>query len=273
MIATNTSKSKKSTGKKNDAPVVDQSLAQLEAELAGGETIVPDASIPGALMPEGEGGVEGADLLAELLGQAELVDNANAVPAAPAMPENTSKIEAASVTPKAEPAKPAKPNTSAGTVRPGVSAKTSEKIMFRLGSKAGDFLVLETKDADLDETALKARQEELLKQFDGTSQIKVREKMVQLFGYLSDANGKLNEVMRRAFTVLIKDGNLISGEKGNLHVDLLAKPYSFGTARAQSGQIFSLFPQLKIVNKTDRGVYTANPDSVILQAMKQRLGL
>lgn len=270
MAATNTStKGKKASTKKNDAPVIDQSLAQLEAELNGGETITTDATIPGALVADGgvEGGVDGADLLAELLGEAELIDNANAVPATPA---NTSKLEAAAVKPKAE---PAKPNAPAGTVRPGVSAKTSEKIMFRLGSKAGDFLVLETKDAELDEAALKARQAELLKEFDGTSQIKVREKMVQLFGYLSGTNAKLNEVMRRAFTVLIKDGNLISGEKGNLHVDLLAKPYSVGTARAQSGQIFSLFPQLKIVNKTDRGVYVANPDSVILQVMKQRLGL
>jgi len=271
MAATNTStKGKKASTKKNDAPVIDQSLAALEESLNAGETITPDASIPGALVADGgiEGGVDGADLLAELLGEAEIADNANAQPAP--LPENTSKIEAASVKP--QPA-PAKPNDAAGTVRPGVSAKTSEKIMFRLGSKAGDFLILETKDAELDEKALQARQAELLKEFDGTSQIKVREKMVQLFGYLSGTNAKLNEVMRRAFTVLIKDGNLISGEKGNLHVDLLAKPYSVGTARAQSGQIFSLFPQLKIVNKTDRGVYVANPDSVILQMMKQRLGL
>ena len=273
MTATNTStEGKKASTKKNDAPVIDQSLAQLEAELNAGETITTDATIPGALVADGgvEDGVDGADLLAELLGEAEIADNANAVPATP-LPENTSKLEAASVKPKPQPA-PAKPK-AAGTVRPGVYAKTSEKIMFRLGSKAGDFLILETKDAELDEAALKARQAELLKEFDGTSQIKVREKMVQLFGYLSSSNAKLNEVMRRAFTVLIKDGNLISGEKGNLHVDLLAKPYSVGTARAQSGQIFSLFPQLKIVNKTDRGVYVANPDSVILQMMKQRLGL
>lgn len=266
MATTNTAKTKKAASKKNEAPVVDQSLAALEASLNAGETITPDASIPGALVHE-EGGIVGADLLADLLDEAAQNDAANAV--ASAAPANTGKIEAAA---KPTPA-PAKPNDAAGTVRPGVSAKTSEKIMFRLGSKAGDFLVLETKDAELDEAALKARQDEMLKNFDGTSQIKVREKMVQLFGYLSGSNAKLNEVMRRAFTVLLKDGNLISGEKGNLHVDLLAKPYSVGTARAQSGQIFSLFPQLKIVNKTDRGVYVANPDSVILQMMKQRLGL
>ena len=271
MAATNTSETKKATGKKNEAPVVDQSLAELEQSLNSGETITTDATIPDALVVDGgiEGGVDGADLLAELLGEAEIADNANAQPVP--LPENTSKIEAASVKPQPAPAKPKA--AAAGTVRPGVSAKTSEKIMFRLGSKAGDFLILETKDAELDEKALQAHQAELLKEFDGTSQIKVREKMVQLFGYLSGTNAKLNEVMRRAFTVLIKDGNLISGEKGNLHVDLLAKPYSVGTARAQSGQIFSLFPQLKIVNKTDRGVYVANPDSVILQMMKQRLGL
>ena len=87
MAATNTSstKGKKASTKKNDAPVVDQSLAQLEAELNGGETITPESTIPGALVADGgvEGGVDGADLLAELLGEAEIIDNANAVPAAP----------------------------------------------------------------------------------------------------------------------------------------------------------------------------------------------
>lgn len=262
---TATSKGKKNT-KKSETPVVEQSLADLEA-LVGGETITTESTIPGALI---ETGVEGADLLADLLNEAAFADDAAALPASPVLPENTTKLEAAGTKPAPQ---PAAPNKSAGTSRPSVSAKTSEKIAFRLGSKAGDFLILETADAMLPEVELKTRQEELLKSFDSTSQIKVREKMVQLFGYLSNDTAKLNEVMRRSFTVLITDGSLISGEKGNLHANLLSKPYSVGTARAQSGQIFSLFPQLKIVTKSDRGVYTANPDSVILQAMKQRLGL
>lgn len=263
MTTTNTPKSNKKAASKKGAenPVVDAALNELEQLNAGLETITTESTIPGALV---EVGIEGADLLADLLNAAELADDEAAVPQAPLLPANTTKLAAATL---------AAPNKPANTGRPATSAKTSEKIMFRLGSKAGDYLILETKDAELDESALKVRQEELLKSFDSTSQIKVREKMIQLFGYLSGTNVKLNEVMRRSFTVLLKDGSLISGEKGNLHADLLAKPYSVGTARAQSGQIFSLFPQLKIVIKSDRGVYVANPDSVILQAMKQRLGL
>lgn len=184
------------------------------------------------------------------------------------IPENT--------TPVAEAVHAATPapavNKPVGTLsaRPGVSAKTSEKITYRLGEKAGEYLLLETADAALSGEELKKRQEELLKSFDATRQIKVKEKMVQLFGYLSNG-GKLNEVMRRAFLVLLRDDELTSGDKGNLHKDLLAKPYSVGTARAQAGQIFSLFPLLKIVKKNENGIYMPNPDSVILQQMKAAL--
>lgn len=207
-----------------------------------------------------DGSLPEADLLSSLLDDATAQDLANAIEA-PALVAMEPAIVAASTeseVPKSQ--------------RPAIFAKTSEKIAHRLGDKAGDFLVLEMADATLSAEELTAKQAEMMKAFDATSQIKVREKMVQLFGYLRNG-GKLNEVMRRSFTVLIADGQLTSGDKGNLHLNLLTKPYSPGTARAQSGQIFSLFPALKIVVKSERGVYVANPDSVILQTMKTTLGL
>ncbi|MCY1306063.1 hypothetical protein D9M70_558970 [compost metagenome] len=78
--------------------------------------------------------------------------------------------------------------------------------------------------------------------------------------------------MRRTFTVLHRDGFLTSGEKGNLQLDLLAKPYSLGTARAQSSQMFALLPLLKIATR-EKGKMVANPDSALLPQIKARLAL
>lgn len=167
---------------------------------------------------------------------------------------------------------PAASEKPAKTPRPGTFAKTSEKIAHKLGDKMGEFILLELSDAALDPEALAARQAEVLASCDGASQIKVREKMVQLFGWVRNG-GKLNEVMRRSFVTLARDGFLTSGDKGNLHSNLLEKPYSVGTARAQSNQIFSLFPILKIVNKTEKGRYELNPESALFQIAKAQLGL
>lgn len=207
-----------------------------------------------------------ADLLASLLDGALETDTGvvSAVVAADSV-AIVSGVVAADVS-GATPA----PKKEPSTPRPATSDKTSVKIAHRLGDKAGDYLLLEITDAELSAEDLAAKQAEMMKGFDATSQIKVREKMVQLFGYMRNG-GKLNEVMRRAFTVLIAEGQLTSGDKGNLHLNLLTKPYSAGTARAQSGQIFSLFPALKIVVKSERGIYVANPNSMILETMKAAL--
>lgn len=156
-----------------------------------------------------------------------------------------------------------------------VTNKKSEVLLHTLGENAKDFLVLEVADADLDTDALKTKQEVLLslidKKEDGGAAKKVGEKAVMLFKWLK-AGGELNEVMKRAFTVLAKQGELTSGDKGNLQADLLAKPYSLGTARSQANQMFMLFPLLKITVK-EKGRMIPNPDSVILAKAKAQLGL
>lgn len=238
------------------------------------ETVEPTApdhdmlTLAELLESSNEAPVEGADLLSSLLeeGVAQTEKNSQAE----TLPEP--KVEAATaIAPEAKPAA-AKTEKPAAPARPPVHAKTSEKIAHRLGEKASNFLVLELSDVGGTETELAKQQAAIMAQFDAMGQIKVREKAVQLFGFMSNG-GKLNEVMRRAFTVLIKEGQLTSGDKGNLQLDLLKKPYSLGTARAQAGQIFSLFPALKIVNKADRGIYKANEESTVLAFMKSHLGL
>lgn len=287
MVAATTSTKKPRSNKKAAAPAViatadtgaDMSLEELLA-IDGQQSHVEEIIEPAnpvtledsvilsvnAALEESNEPLGEADLLASLLdGALETDTGVVSTVVAATVDAATSPVVAADVAPvapaqKKEPAAP----------RPGTSDKTSVKIAHRLGDKAGDYLLLEITDAELSAEDLAVKQAEMMKGFDATSQIKVREKMVQLFGYMRNG-GKLNEVMRRAFAVLIAEGQLTSGDKGNLHLNLLTKPYSAGTARAQSGQIFSLFPALKIVVKSERGIYVANPNSMILETMKAAL--
>lgn len=96
---------------------------------------------------------------------------------------------------------------------------------------------------------------------------KVGQKAIMLFQYLAQG-GELNEVIARTFKVLNRDGCLTTGDKGNLHLDLLSKPYSAGTARSQSNQMFTMLPSLKVVVKDGKGKFVPNPSSTIYQRFK-----
>lgn len=152
-----------------------------------------------------------------------------------------------------------------------VFALKSQKISHKLGDKARDFLMMDIKDADLSDEELGAKQAALLKAVDLMA-VKVGEKATMLFGYLRNG-GKLNEVMRRTFTVLLADGFLSTGDKGNLVTNLEKKPYSIGTCRSQSTQMFQLFPALGICHEREGGKLVMNEGSTILMKMKAELGL
>ena len=155
-------------------------------------------------------------------------------------------------------------------VRQGPPLTKSQKVVAKLGEKASEFLILELADAELDEAALKAKQETVLAEIDGLAK-KVGEKATMLFGWLKNG-GKLNEVMLRTFEVLVTNGEITSGAKGNLQQSLLAKPYSPGTAASQANQMFMLLPALKVTRK-EKGRMVANEDSVILAKARAELGL
>lgn len=101
---------------------------------------------------------------------------------------------------------------------------------------------------------------------------KVKDKAIMLMTWLDSKKGigELNEVMKRSFEVLLKDGELTSGKNGNLQTNLLSKPYSPGTAASQANQMFMLFPLLGIT-KREKGRMAMNDDSVILQIVKGQL--
>lgn len=149
-------------------------------------------------------------------------------------------------------------------------SKQSDRIAHGLGDKLSEFMLLEIEDATLSGDDLKAKNAEVLASIDATAK-KVGEKANMLFKWMNKG-GDLNEVMARAFKVLVRDGELTSGDKGNLQLELLAKPYSLGTARSQANQIFMLFPTLKITMK-EKGKMVPNPDSLLFIKAKAQLGL
>jgi hypothetical protein len=78
--------------------------------------------------------------------------------------------------------------------------------------------------------------------------------------------------MRRTFTVLHRDGQITGGMKGNLHLELLAKPYSSGTAASQGNQMFMLLPLIGVCLK-EKGKMVPNPHSPLLAMINAGLGL
>ena len=152
-----------------------------------------------------------------------------------------------------------------------VTHKPGDLMMAKLGENARDFLVFDMSDVELDADALTAKQDAFVERMNDPNAIadKVREKAVMLLTWMK-TGGKMNEVMRRAFTVLVNDGQLTSGDKGNLQQNLLAKPYSLGTARSQANQMFMLFPELGITKK-EKGRMVPNENSTILMKVRGAL--
>jgi len=166
--------------------------------------------------------------------------------------------------------KDAAPKEPKATRPTSVTHKPGDLLLAKLGTKAGDYLIFsadpaenETKVADF---IARMNDREAIAE-------KVREKIIMLMTWMAGGRtGALNEVLRRTFTVLSKDGTLTSGDKGNLQQDLLAKPYSMGTARSQANQMFMALPELGLTLKS-KGAMTPNPDSIMLQAINAQLGL
>lgn len=177
-------------------------------------------------------------------------------------PTETPKKEKKAKAPKAP--KPAVPKIA--------SSKKADVLRHRLGEKIGEYLVFDASDLELDEAALAAKQEQFLTDLDDLLADKVGDKALMLFDWMSKgkAVSELNEVIKRALNLLIAEGELTSGDKGNLQLDLLKKPYSIGTARSQANQIFCLFPALGITTK-EKGKMALNPNSILMDVYRGRI--
>lgn len=151
-----------------------------------------------------------------------------------------------------------------------VTHKPGDLLVAKLGSAFRDTVVF---DITADQGATETAQDEFVGRMNDRDAIadKVRDKAIMLFTWLK-SGGELNKVMEITFRTLHRDGALVSGEKGNLHLALLAKPFSKGTANSQGNQMFMLLPELGIAIKT-KGRMEPNPNSALLPAIYSQLGL
>lgn len=165
-----------------------------------------------------------------------------------------------------EPKEPKAPRITSTTHKPG------ERLMALLSGDKTWLGFIKTDDS----TAADRRADQFLADMDDRDAIadKVKDKAIMLLTWI--ASGKdtsaLNEVLLRSFSVLFKDGELTSGNKGNLQTNLLSKPYSPGTAASQANQMFMLFPILGITQR-EKGRMVINPDSAIVDVMKLKMGV
>ena len=258
------------------AEMLAETITTTEAEVAAAAPVVAlddEAAIEAAV-----GELEQTEALHEHYAASETTGDIGAGSSDTPKTEATDKPKGKGKGKKA--AEPKPPKEPAAPRITYVGHKASEVLNARLGGKVGEMLILEAEDITLEPSALEAKQAELLALLNkrpGTgegdsTQKKVAEKVVMLFSWLKNGGG-LNKVMDITLRTLIRDGEIISGEKGNLHKELLAKPYSKGTANAQSGQMMAMLPMLKIATKADKGKLVLNPNSLVLQAARAQLGM
>lgn len=172
-----------------------------------------------------------------------------------------------------KPAKTKKEKAPKTTRVTSITHQPGDRLVAQLGADYKDFLVFYKSD---DTVAAETRVESFVTAMNDRDAIadKVKDKAVMLLTWLKAGKdvSELNEVLRRAFTVLFRDGELTSGKAGNLQVDLLSKPYSPGTSASQANQMFMLFPILGITQR-EKGRMVVNPDSTIVEAMRIKLGV
>lgn len=142
------------------------------------------------------------------------------------------------------------------------------KLLKKTNGDASMF-VLQSADADMSQDELEAHAKAMI---DGAAAlpVKVGNKMQLLFGYLKNG-GQLNEYLLRAFEVLKRDGEIVTGDEGN-YIQAMTNPlggrkaFTKGTARSQISQLNVLLPYLKVATKSP-GKLVLNDDSVIFAAV------
>lgn len=244
------SKKNRKNNETNTAPVADETLNQeLEALLDDATAIVAEADAEAANDPI----VEGADEL-----------DMDAIEAA-ATAESIKEAAYAE-----QSADEADESATASTVTPITAAKKSStpRVSRAAGAKASQVLASAVNDDDLLKVAClvsgdkedPALVEALKDNVDGLAK-KVGNKAVNLLRHMSNP-GKLESYTRKALDFIIAKKSVSSKD---LVEHLQSSGYTIGTARSQANQIMSLFPALRVTDKTGRTL-ALNPDSNIVSA-------
>lgn len=235
---------------------IEAAVAQADAETPPAETVETPATEKKAKTPDPE----------KEKARAEAKAKKEAEKAAAKAKRDEEKAARAAEKAKKEAEKAAKPK------RIFFGANKIGRLTHEMGAdRLNEFSVLTIADAGLEGEALAKRQKEVQDMIAGMAQ-KVKNRATYLFLFMHKG-GKLNEVMRRVFFVLHRDGKIKTGDSGNMTAELLAKPYDLKTARATGNNTVSLLKQLQVlVPGTEKGEYVGNPDSLVLAKVNEQLG-
>jgi hypothetical protein len=179
----------------------------------------------------------------------------------------TPKAAKAPKTPKA----PKEPKPAAEPKAPRVFYG-KDKVSRIAANVSPDFLVLTVQDAELTGEALTAAQSATMEIVKGMGD-KVKNRATNLIEFASGKLPRLNNVGMTALRLLASEGQITTGDKGNLHAALLAKPYAPAAARAMGNNQLNAMRQLKLISLTSKGHYAPNGDSVLLSILASKLAL
>jgi hypothetical protein len=144
------------------------------------------------------------------------------------------------------------------------------RLQARVGAQLGEYTVLETADAMLDDATLEAAMSKTLDIIRAMN-IKEKNRASNFIEFLSGKKAKLNHVLQRVIALLERDGYVSTGNDGNLFKDLVAHPYSPASARAMGGNTIGMFADLKVIVPDGKGRFIPNPDSLLLMKAKSML--
>lgn len=189
-----------------------------------------------------------------------------AKPKVKAEPKVKQKKEAAKPEVKTEEQPAPQPEVKKPEPRKHYASKV-ERLNDRMGDRLNEYSVLEIDDAEKDVAALREYLNKTMK----AAGVKVQNRMGFFVEYVSGRSQNLNSVCADAVRVLLKDGKITTGDKGNLHKLLLGR-YSVASAKAMGGNTILAMQKLKMI-VGEKGNWMPNPDSLYLMKLKGMLAI
>lgn len=159
--------------------------------------------------------------------------------------------------------------TSKAKSRAGGCAKPSEALKVRLGGieAVQATLIHKPEDAKLDADKLSELIAARMAEIDKAPK-KVAEKLVNAYAHLT-TGGSLSVYTELALELILTKGEITSKDIFDRY---LARPWSEGTARSQSGQLMQVLPMMGIAKREGQKL-TLNRDSVMAQIFADKLGI
>ena len=168
-----------------------------------------------------------------------------------------------------EPEAAAKPAKKAAVPRKHYTDKT-ERLKDKLGAGLSEYSVLTLADAEVSDEELVAKMEETMVIIRSLNK-KEQNWAVKFIEYLAGKKSSISEVTGTILKLLHEDGQITTGNEGNVFKKLVARPYSPGAARAMGGNNVGMLKDLKLILEDGKGKYIANPDSLLLMKANSML--